>query len=130
MGGQSCGTGWEERLARTRSHLEQWRRRRRRGERIPEDLWGEAVALARERGVSWTASALRVEYYGLKRRLREAGAGSRVEFVEVPVAGLLGSPECVVQIEDGAGTRLRVELRGAATSGVEAVARALWGALR
>lgn len=114
--------------ARIRAELERWRKRRRRGERIPEALWREAAALATECGASRTAGALRLDYDGLKRRMSGAAAGSQVEFVEMPLAGMFGGAgECVVEIEDGDRTRLRIELQGAATAGVEALARALWG---
>lgn len=128
MGGGTRCAGWAGKLARLRGELERWRRRRERGDRIPEELWREAVALASECGVSKAASLLSLDYYGLKRRLAEAAAGSRAEFVEVPLPGILGGAgECVVEIEEGDRRRLRVELKGAATAAVEDVARALWG---
>ena len=39
--------------------LENWRRERKRGERIPADLWATAVELAQQHGVWPTAKALR-----------------------------------------------------------------------
>ncbi len=79
--------------------------------------------LAREHGVSKTSSTLGLDYYALKKR-------AAAEFLEVPVEVLTAAAECVVEIEDGAGARLRVELRGGATHEAEVVARALWSASR
>jgi hypothetical protein len=121
------------RLVEAAEQFERWRRGRRRGALIPDGLWEAAVAVAREEGVSRTALSLRLDYYALKRRLEESGAAGGAEFVEVPLETVLGSgppPECELELEDASGKRLRVVLKGAATSGAEAVARALWSERR
>jgi hypothetical protein len=110
-----------------------WRRNRpHRGSRIPEILWGAAVQLAREWGVSQTSQRLGLDYYSLKRRLQgkpPAAIPARpVEFVEIPGKVLSAGPGCVVELQDPKGLRLRVELRDAA--GAESVARSLWRARR
>lgn len=50
--------------------LRAWRTRPSRGRRIPEPLWKAAAELARDHGLSATASALKLNYYDLQRRLR------------------------------------------------------------
>jgi hypothetical protein len=52
--------------------LSAWRSTRQRGQRIPEDLWKAAVTLARSHGLNPTASALKLNYYDLQRRLGSA----------------------------------------------------------
>ena len=52
--------------------LTAWRDTRTRGQRIPEDIWREAVELARAHGLSPTTTALKLNYYDLQRRV---GAG-------------------------------------------------------
>src|ERR1700686_4794177 len=73
--------------------LNAWRRTRTRGQRIPEELWKAAAVLARVHGLNPTATALRLDYYGLKRRF----SGGRVQrkrrvppasFVELAPPGL------------------------------------------
>ena len=49
--------------------FENWRRGRNRGQRIPENLWGTAVELAKQHGVWPTARALKLDYNRLKRRV-------------------------------------------------------------
>ena len=56
-------------LSRASRHFEHWRSRRRRRTRLPQELWGKAVKLARTHGVSKTAKALGLDYYCLKERL-------------------------------------------------------------
>lgn len=118
-------------LSDVRSQFKRWRRNRPRGTRIPAALWQAAVEAAREHGVSKTSQELRLDYYGLKKRLESAAEGGSPverdggrEFLELPVFAAAG--ECVLEIEDGRGARLRVELKGAAARELEPLARALW----
>jgi hypothetical protein len=47
-----------------------------------------------------------------------------MEFLEIPGKVLSTGPGCVVELQDGQGCRLRVELRDAA--GAESLAQSLW----
>lgn len=111
-----------------------WRRSSRRGKRIPAQLWSLAVALAGEHGVSKTASTLRLGYYALKERVEAAGTRSdesRPAFVEVAFGSLsAAATPCVVELTDGRGVKLRVELPERAAGELGAVARTLWEAAR
>jgi hypothetical protein len=49
--------------------LNHWRLNRRRGQRIPEELWEAAASLAGVHGLCPTAAALKLNYYDLQRRL-------------------------------------------------------------
>ena len=124
-------------LSDVQIQFERWRRRRPRGTRIPAALWGAAVEAAREHGVSKAAQALRLDYYGLKKRLesgpelcaeapRGPEAASEPRFLEIPLSGSACGSECVLELEDGQGARLRVELKGVAPLELEPLARALW----
>ena len=123
-------------LASVRRDLERWRRDPDRGRCIPPALWQAAAALARERGVSRTARALRLEYYALERRVTSsrgprAQAGGRGAFVEMAWPSPAAMPaECRLELTDGRGARLCVELRGEARAELEGLARALWAAGR
>lgn len=105
-----------------------WRRKRSRGTHIPDDLWQAAVQTARKHGVSQTSEQLGIDYYSLTRRLKgspQAASGSRpAQFVEIPGKVLSAHPECVLELQDRDGLRLRVELRDAQS--VESLARSLW----
>jgi hypothetical protein len=71
MGTQERG-GLPADLARARSRFQAWRGQRPRGSRIPQRLWALAVRLGKRHGVARTATALRLDYYGLNRRAASA----------------------------------------------------------
>ena len=129
---------WEEiptDLSRATERLGRWRRDRKRGERIPAALWGEAVELAGRYGVNRTAAALRLDYYHLKRRVKEKASssaeprqsGADVRFEELPGSAFAPPLECVIQFENTEGARLRIEWRGNTAPDVAALGRDFWG---
>jgi len=105
--------------------FEAWRRQRKRGQRIPENLWATAVELAKQCGVWPAARALHLDHNRLKRRVgndeddEKSGA-----FVEVISQGAMLCA-CIVEMEDGRGCRMRIELKGAATD-LTALSRTFW----
>lgn len=99
--------------------IERWRRTRERRTAMPAALWSAAVALARSEGTYAIARALRLNFEGLKRRMAEAADGGvaptarRNGFVELTGSPILGAPSrtgTVVEVADGAGNRLTVQL--------------------
>jgi len=74
-----------------------------------------------------TVCALGLDYKCLKRRVKEAAsraqASSPAAFVELVAPGRFGSPECVVELENRAGAKLRIELRGSAVPDLVDLAR-------
>ncbi len=112
-------------LVSVRRDLDAWRHEPTRTRRIPEALWEAAVEVARDQGVAPTSRELGLDYYALKKRVESSRRPSG-GFVEVAWPEMPPAPEGVLELEDGRGARLRVELRGTAVSAMAAVARALW----
>jgi len=115
-----------EELLEGRRRLDAWRRRRAT-RAMPGALWALAGDLGRRHGVSPTARALGLRYDVLKRHVLEGGRSARAPrptFVEVSRPS--ASP-CRVELEDGRGGRLRVELATDPTGVVEALGRVLLG---
>jgi len=127
--------GLPGRLERTRRRFERWRRSRKKRTPIPDPLWAAAVEAAGEYGVSRTASALRVDYYSLKKRLAKQAAPSRQmpQLGEVPTFIELAAPmqgttgECLLELEDAGGARMRVHLKGVEAPDLAALSRSFWG---
>ena len=119
------------RLENLRRRFERWRQARHLGTRIPETLWAAAVKVARSYGISQTARALRIDYYSLKTRVEEEKSSScatpegtsEVTFLELtaPARSVLG--ECILELQDAAGAKMRVELRGFPTPDLAALTR-------
>ena len=115
-------------LARVRRRFQVWRGRRKAGERIPPRLWALAVRLVKTHGLSRTATALGVDYYSLKKRAEARQPQPRgPAFVELP-SPVVDSKRCLVELDNGSGATMRVQLTGYDAADVEAVARGFWGA--
>ena len=110
-------------VVRLQGELDQWRATSSSRQRIPERLWQRAARCAAQLGVSRTASALRVSFYGLQRRLgatpkashpdeptqQSAAVAAGSGFVELmPLA--IG--QCTIEAENSAGDKLRLVVSG------------------
>ena len=100
--------------------IEEWRRSRSKRGRMPEGLWLEAAAMAREHGVTRVSRALRINFESLKKRASSTPSCSslapRMEsgFVELAMSQTSESaelPEAVVSLSRRDGSRLVIELR-------------------
>jgi hypothetical protein len=90
--------------------------------------------VARAHGITETAGRLRLNQTRLKQWC-DAATQRRVGFVELtanelPTSELPVVGESVVELEDAAGNRLRLVLRGASVAAVTAAAKDLWGGAR
>ena len=120
-------------LVATRRRFEGWRRTRKGRSRIPETLWASAVKAAGKCGLHRTAKALGLDYYSLKKRVE--GAASRgvsegeasATFVELAPPGPTCSPECILELEDPRGAKMRIHLKGAEAPDLAALSRSFWG---
>lgn len=103
-----------------------WRARKGASERVPEGLWLRAVEAARAHGTTTTARRLRLNHSVLKRRVD--GPSPAQHFVELPLSQVVAAgDEACVELDDGAGFRMRLVLRGSPVE-VAAAARELWRA--
>ena len=116
-------------LSRLGQRFAAWRKTRVSGERIPETLWNSAAKMAAEHGLNRTARVLKLDYYSLKKRLDGASElATSSTFVELPSSSLSFASECVIELEDAAGSRMRVHLKGQNLPDVLALSRSFWSA--
>jgi len=117
-------------LLEAQSRFEAWRQRRQGRDRIPPSLWALAVRLVRTHGLSRTATALRLDYYSLKKQV-ETATGPELSdgpaFVELPTPLVVGK-QCLFERVDGTGVNRRLQLLGYDVAEVEALARHFWNA--
>lgn len=124
------------RLSRAAVRFVDWRRTRAVGARIPEFLWKLAVKLATTYGVAQTAMTLKLDYYGLKKRVeaKASQAGARrasnptPAFVELAASTLATPGECVIELENAEGARMRVHLKGGHVPDLVALSGSFWNA--
>lgn len=117
-------------LLRARDRFRAWRQQRQAGGRIPEPLWVLAVRLVSTHGVCRTATALGLDYYSLKKRSAEVADPPRLtgpSFVELPAPVVVGK-QCLLELDNGTGATLRVQLVGYDTVDVETLTRHFWNA--
>ena len=125
-------------LTRLKERFSRWRAGRKLGMRIPPELWSGAVEMVAAHGACRVAGELNLDYAMLKRRVAQAGgkvASSELapRFVELIAAAgampaLSARPECVVELANAGGARMRVELNGCGLVGLSALCGAFLGA--
>ena len=101
-------------------HFAQWRSNKKKGERIPEPLWSEAIDLVGRYGVSQVTRTLRLSGTDLNKRRGIVGTGQRrsknttAAFVEIEpavverAAGPSASAAAWMELERPDGFRLRI----------------------
>ena len=117
-------------MERIRQRLERWRRTRAHPRApIPERIWADAVALARQQGLYQTARALPIHYGALKQHLEAAdrprSAGARSGFVELSATDTR-CDDCVIEV-DGPRTTVRIRLHRIELPDVARLSRAIAG---
>ena len=132
------------RLEAGRRRFERWRKTRDGHSRIPEPLWTSAVKLAGAYGLCRTARTLGLDYNALKRRVasanphgspgqkpgrqKMAGQEPATAFVELAPPAPACSPECILELENPRGAKMRIQVKGNQTPDVvTAVSRVLFG---
>lgn len=131
--GTSKAQALPPRLQTAQRRFQHWRRTRKVGARIPGSLWATAVKLAKAYGVFRTARALGLDYSSVKKRVESASQSAVVApakaatFLELPAPVGLGMPECILELEDAAGAKMRLHFKGIEAIDVAALSRSLWG---
>jgi hypothetical protein len=110
--------------------------------RLPDELWAMAAKLARRDGIAATARALGLDRPSLQKwtdrleprastkalkspRRPPQGVKGAAAFVELLAASTGTAISCLVEVESICGSKLRLELKGIATSQLAELIRAL-----
>ena len=113
-------------LSKAARRFETWRRSRTT-RHIPDDLWVLAAEAGARYGVSRTARVLGLSYYDLGKRV---GALTTAEFSQArpPFVEILPTrpsirTECLVELTNATGSRMRMNVEGGDTSSLEVLWR-------
>ena len=120
-------------LAQVVERFSVWRASRKAGGRTPAEPWAVAVAVAvavaKVHGLYRMSKELRLDYSGLKWRLEGAGGDVQPSRADTRFVELLATQPCstaalrdgVIELHNGRGATMRVELNGAGLAGVAGV---------
>ena len=119
-------------LADGRQQFERWRSQHKPYTHIPEPLWALATELAREFGLNRTASMMRLDYYGLKKRLERpvvddtSPATAGPSFLELLPVQATPAVECTIECQNAAGAQIRIQLKGRDLPDLTGLCGELW----
>ena len=134
-------------LEQIRDQLENWRQTRQKRSPIPETIWQAAAGLVAEHGLHRVTKTLRLNYPDLKRRVTaaaitesspstKAAVGGNMApganhcapaFVALDWEACLAPAPCVVEIENHAGTKMKISLRQPGAADLAALVTAAFG---
>jgi hypothetical protein len=117
-------------LTAVRGRLDRWRRTRAHARSpIPNALWADAVALARQQGLYRTARALHLDYGGLKAHVEatDRRGGGRPTFVELAGSSVADRGTSVIELTGPGGT-VRLRVPGLTLADLATLSRRLVGA--
>jgi len=113
------GRGLVTELEQVREALATWRVTPGKGQRIPDAVWRKAVRAAKRHGLNPVSKALGLDYNCLKKHAAERG-WNRKKAVDLAPAFVEVKPEtppddlaCVIEMEKGGGTRMRICVKSA-----------------
>lgn len=132
---KSVGTGGHgASLEQVKQRFALWREGRKHGERISGALWAAAVDMAGQHGLQRTAQELRIDCERLKKRL-DGGVGqvhadkAEPRFVEMfapPAFSAAAITECIVEMENARGAKMRIEIKGGDPADLMRLSHAFW----
>jgi len=98
--------------------FEYWRQSRKKRCPIPEQLWQGAESLYPEYSLYHISKALRLNYTDLKQRIEPKQSAfipptiNPAEFIELNVNSTKPPAECLVEMEDAFGAKMRMHFKG------------------
>ena len=100
--------------------FESWRQTREKRCPIPEKLWQAAESLYPRYSLYNISKALRLNYTDLKKRIKQKQTDSvpssinPAEFIELKINSAIHPVECLVEMEDPLGVKMRMHVKGGA----------------
>ncbi len=105
-------------IADVRQRFEEWRERRKHRTPIPESLWEGAISLCADYSIYRISRSLSLDYNALKRRVCYShpesipGPVMSSAFVELDLKASLPEAECLFEMEDKDGVKMKMHIKG------------------
>jgi len=118
-------------LSEVKEQFKIWRRTRKSPRPIPDKLWQAAVSLTATHSISQISKELVLDYSGLKRRVptknkNTATSISSPGFIELNLEPPAAVSECIVEMQDNLGAKMRMHIRGKTDFDLLELTKAFW----
>ena len=117
-------------LNEVKEFFEAWRQNRKKRRPIPEELWEAATGLSKKYSLHQISKALRLNHTALKKKVHPENASApkepRSAFVELKVPRPPEMAECIIEMEDGAGGKMRMRFHGHTDFNLLELGKAFW----
>jgi len=105
--------------------FEQWRRTKRRRDRIPQSLWEAAVSLSGQHSTHLISKLLHLNHTDVSDRIRAHREGDGVQrphesaFIELDVISPPIAGECTIEMQRPDGGRMKICVKGSCIDAAE-----------
>ncbi len=108
-----------------------WRRTRNSPRPIPEQLWQAAVSLTAKHSISQISKELVLDYSALKKRVstKKKNTATKMSppgFIELNLEPPAAVSECIVEMKNELGAKMRMHIRGQTEFDPLELAKAFW----
>ena len=118
-------------ISEVKEQFKIWRRTRKSPRPIPEKLWTAAVSLTAKHSISQISKELVLDYTALKKRVAikkkdSAAKMSPPGFIELNLEPPAAASECIVEMQDILGSKIRMHFRSKMDFDLLELAKAFW----
>lgn len=117
-------------LGEVKEQFKTWRRIRKSPQPMPEKLWEAAVILSTNHSISQISEELIVDHDDLKKactkRTKNRKRVRPPTFIELEYEPPVAISECIVELEDSRGAKMRMHFRGKTDFDLLELGKAFW----
>jgi len=118
-------------LSEVKEQFKNWRRTRKSPRPIPDKLWQAAVSLTATHSISQISKELILDYTALKNRvpIKKKNRGAKRSspgFIELNLEPAAAVLECMVEMQDPLGAKMRMHFRGKPDCDLLELTKAFW----
>ena len=118
-------------LSQVKEQFKTWRQTRKSPRPIPAELWAAATGLSAKHSISQISKELALDYTSLKNRVavkKKTGVAkvSAADFIELNLEPPAVVSECIVEMQDIRGAKMRMHFRGKTDFDLLELAKAFW----
>ena len=118
-------------ISEVKEQFKIWRRTRKSPRPIPEKLWAAAVGLTAKHSISQISKELVLDYTALKKRvpIKKKDSAAKMSppgFIELNLEPPAAASECIVEMQDILGSKMRMHFRGKTDFDLLELAKAFW----